>query len=535
MAESPYKIIVERVNCVRMRVHCKEECVHEELSEFFKYPDPSYANANSWQKRKWDGMIRLYDKRSGLIDIGLLKWVLKFAQINNYPIEVDPRLKHVRHETEDTLKEYIDSLNLTRYDEDGESIPLVPWDYQYKGVHYAIKHRRKVLLAATGAGKSLMQYILTRYYLDEALATETDAKVLLVVPSQLLVTQMLDNFVEYSVENGWDAESNCHLIYDGATKFTNKKVVISTWQGIQDEDKDFFKQFTHLMVDEVHGASAKKVSHICNSCIHAEDRIGMTGTLKDTELHELQVTAHFGSTVTVVTTKELQDMGQASDTLITMVNCDYQDSDRKFVNNLDYQGEIDSIIDHPYRNHMIVTFARSLEGNTLLLFDRIRHVEMIADELRKYKDNVYIINGDVDQAERDRIKKLTEKGDNYTILATYGTMSTGVSIRKLHNLVFCHPSKSIIRILQSVGRLIRMHSSKKCAFIYDLVDNFKVKGGESNHALKHGLARYTYYVRQEHKVRSKKYMMQWLLKEEDRERILKETKRRIAMKALRDN
>lgn len=533
MSESPYKIFVERVNCVRMRVYCKEECVLDELNEFFKYPDPTYANATSWQKRKWDGMIRLFDKKTGLIDIGILKWLLKFAEVNKYPIEIDPRLNHVRREDEESLKEYIDSLKLTRWDEENNAVELTPWDYQYKGVYYAVKHRRKVLLAATGAGKSLMQYILTRYYLDEALATETDAKVLLVVPSQLLVTQMMDNFVEYSQVNGWDAEANCHMIYDGAVKFTNKNVVISTWQGIQDEDKDFFKQFTHLMVDEVHGASAKKVTYICNSCVNAEDRIGMTGTLKGTDLHELQVTAHFGSTVTVVTTKELQDMGQAADTQITMINCDYQASDRKFVSGLDYQGEIDAIIDHPYRNHMIVTFARSLQGNTLLLFDRVRHIEIIANELRKYKDNVHIICGEIDQNERDRIKKLTEKGDGYTILATYGTMSTGVSIKKLHNLVFCHPSKSIIRILQSVGRLIRMHSSKKCAFIYDLVDNFKIS--DANHALRHGLARYTYYVKHEHKVQSKSYQMQWVLKEEDRERIEKESKRRIAMKALRDN
>ncbi len=530
-----YEFTIERVSAIRMRIHSDEECIHDELNEFFKFPDPSY-DPDSYRHRKWDGMKRLYTKKSGLIDIGLLEWVLKFAVMNKYKYTIDPRLNYLRKETPDSMVEYVDGLKLSRWDENNEAVELIPYQYQYNGVYCAIKKRRKILLAATGAGKSLMQYIIARYYLDEAVLNETEAKILMVVPSQMLCTQMRDNFIEYSQYNGFNTDAHLHLIYNGATKMTNKPIVIATWQGIQNEDADWFKQFTHLCVDEVHGAKAEKVTHICKSCINAEDRIGLTGTLNNKELHQLQCTAHFGSPETIVTTKQLQELGQAADTMITMINCNYQMDDRKFVKNLDYVGEIETIMSHPYRNKMILSFARTLKGNTLLIFDRVAHIEYIAEELKKLKKNVYTINGKVDQAERDHIKKLTESGDDVTILASYGTMSTGVSIKKLHNLVFCHPSKSIIRVLQTVGRLLRMHSTKDRANIFDLVDVFKCSAKDDpNTAMKHAKERYGFYVEHEHKTCFKTYEMNALLPKDDREEIKERSdKRKRAAKARKE-
>ncbi|QJT71404.1 ATP-dependent DNA helicase [Vibrio phage vB_VcorM_GR28A] len=526
-----YSFAVERVSATRMRVHSEHDCIHEELDEFFRFDDPKY-DPTSYRHRNWDGMTRLYSKKTGLIDIGLLYMVLKFAKVNKYKVEVDPRLNHLRRETKDTLSEYIDSLDLSRWGEDGEAVPLTPWDYQYKGVYEAVKFRRRMLLAATGAGKSLMLYLMVRYWLDEAEADENDAKLLLVVPSQMLCKQMLENFVEYSQFNGWNAEANTHLIYDGAAKMTRKRVVVSTWQGIKDEDPDWFKQFTHLAVDEAHLAAGDCITKICKSCVNAEDRIGMTATLKDMMLHSLQCCSHFGQAVRVISTKELQDLGQAAQTQITVMNLDYTDECKKQVKGLDYQGEIEAIMNHEGRNRFAATLARSLEGNTLVLFDRLDHVEAVKAELEKHHDKVHVISGSVKQDVRDQVKKIVEGGDGFIILATYGTMSTGVSIKRLHNLIFAHPSKSIIRILQSIGRSIRMHSTKKLARIFDLVDNFTV-GKHTTYSMGHAKERFKYYMREEHPTKMKRYELKDALEDSIAANIRLESDARIARREAR--
>lgn len=162
-----YEFYVERVNATRMRVYSDEECIFDELNEFFKYDDPKY-DPTSWRHRNWDGKTRLFDKKTGLIDIGLLHMVLKFAKIFKYKATIDPRLNYLRRETKETIKEYVEQLELTRYDEDGSVVDLEPYGYQHDGVYLAIKKRRLIVLAATGAGKSLMQYIMLRYWLHEA-------------------------------------------------------------------------------------------------------------------------------------------------------------------------------------------------------------------------------------------------------------------------------------------------------------------------------------------------------------------------------
>ncbi|CAL9977828.1 DNA helicase [Vibrio phage K469] len=407
-----YELYVEQLNARSMRVYCDEECIHMELNDFFQYDDPNFQPS---RYSKWDGVIRLYDRKTGKIDVGLLEYLIKFCAMNKYKLEIDPRLKNVRRITMDDVKEYCGHLNLSRNDSDGP-VECIPYGYQYFGVERALRLRRAVLLADTGAGKSLMQYILARYYLDEYLAdNDRKGKVLLLVPSVMLVNQMQQDFAEYSQFNGWDVQEHCHGITGGCSKITRKEVVISTWQSIQDEDADYFTQFTHLITDEVHGARGAKISYICNNSINCYDRAGLTGTLHEGEMHKLQVQAHFGPIINVADTKLLQRLGQAADTNVTMMNIDYSQSDRQFAKNLDYHGEIEFLMRHPQRNKMIALLANTLSGNSLFLFDRIEHIENVKALLADRKD-VYVINGDVEDEVRGQIKQALEANKKRVVL-----------------------------------------------------------------------------------------------------------------------
>lgn len=496
-------VYIEKINEVRMRIVCNDEGFHADLNDHFKYLDPSYT-PNSYSK--WDGMYRFYHRSTGLIDIGLLYQVFQFVKDQGHNLTLDPRLKYVLDTTMEEVKDFLVDLNMSIRLEDGSFIAAEARDYQFECIYTAIKYTRCVLQAATSAGKSMVLYALARYYRMRREAIESRLKTLIIVPSVHLVVQLFDNFVEYSHFNKFDSESNVHLIHGGADKDTHKPIIISTWQGIQDQPKEWFHQFGDVVVDEAHTAQADKLSYIMNNCVNCDQRFGTTGTLANNDFNGMKVISHFGMFKKVITARELIEQGYATDIKIMMIELQYSMEDRHKVTS-DYSQEIDFIIAHEERNKMILMLAKTLKGNTAIMFARVdAHMKVIYEELCKVKSNVYMINGEVSPAERKKIQEAVEEGVEITVLATYGTFQQGVSVKKLHNLVLGHPSKSYIRVIQTVGRLMRLHSSKGVGQIYDLVDNLSLKG-RPNHALRHSIERHRFYVEERHPVAMKKVQL----------------------------
>lgn len=493
-------IIVERVNASKIRLYIEDEGIMQDIYEFFQFDQPGFQR-NKWTK--WDGRVRLFNKSTGLFPYGLLNMLTKLGADRGWTFDFDERFqKDYTKVTKEELNDWIKSLDIH-----SGGKPIEPYDYQLEAVYLAIRYGRMTLLAATSAGKSLICYILTRYY--EMLAAEDEKKILIIVPSQLLVEQMYADFKDYSSNVDWDTEKNVHYIMEGRPKNARKQIYLSTWQSIYEESEDYFQQFGSIICDEVHGASGDSIGSIMGNSKDAYRRVGMTGTLKNDKINPLMVTSHFGPVKRVVTTRELIDAGRATETCITMMQLDYADEERNLVKDMSYQQEIEFLIGHAYRNKVIQNLAKGLKGNTLILFDRKdAHLHKVKDQLSSQDHNklVVVIDGDVESEDRAAIKKAIEAGTDIVLLATYGTMSTGVSIKKLHNLVFAHPSKSIIRVLQSVGRLLRLHDSKDIANIYDLCDNFNV-GTQANFALRHALIRLGFYRSEQHKIKPRKIQM----------------------------
>ena len=97
---------------------------------------------------------------------------------------------------------------------------------------------------------------------------------------------------------------------------------------------------------------------------------------------------------------------------------------------------------------------------------------------------VFFIHGKVEADLREEVRRIAEKVEDAIIIASYGTFSTGVSIKRLHNIVFASPSKSRIRVLQSIGRQLRKSEHKDVAKLYDLADDLSWKK-HKNHTLRH--------------------------------------------------
>jgi superfamily II DNA or RNA helicase len=115
---------------------------------------------------------------------------------------------------------------------------------------------------------------------------------------------------------------------------------------------------------------------------------------------------------------------------------------------------------------------------------------MINDKAENRK--VFFVYGGTDTEQREQIRALTEKENNAIIVASYGTFSTGINIKNLHNIIFASPSKSRIRNLQSIGRGLRTSETKSSCTLYDIGDDLTWKS-KKNYTLLHMIERIKIY------------------------------------------
>jgi superfamily II DNA or RNA helicase len=299
-------------------------------------------------------------------------------------------------------------------------------------------------------------------------------------------------------------EKLAHKIYSGKDKDTDCPIIISTWQSIYKLPKVWFKQFGMVLGDECHGFKSKSLMSIMNKCAEAEYRFGTTGTLDGTQTHELVLQGLFGRTYKVTTTKELQDDDHLAQLYIKRLILDYSEKERQDFGQRTYMDEIDYIVSKQQRNKFISNLALDLKGNTLVLYNYVeKHgkplFNMIEEKSEKER-KVFFVSGGTATSDREAIRKIVEKQKDAIIVASLGTFSTGINIRNLHNIVFASPSKSQIRVLQSIGRGLRKSEDGTDTNLYDIIDNISWKN-RKNFALIHGNERLKIYDKEqfEHK------------------------------------
>ena len=316
-------------------------------------------------------------------------------------------------------------------------------------------------------------------------------KILIVVPTTALVEQLYKDFKDY----GWNSSAHVHRIYQGHEKHSDKRVYISTWQSIYKMPKKWFEEFGCVIGDEAHLFKAVSLTKILTKLENCKYRIGLTGTLDDSKTHKLVLEGLFGAVNKVISTKTLQDNKQLADLKIYCLVLQHDNMSKDFLKDKSYQEEMDFLVSNEIRNKYIRNLCLSLEGNSLCLFQYVEKHGTILKKLIEDKNEnkkVFFVYGGVDTEERERIRAITEKSDNSIIIASYGTFSTGINIRNLHNIVFSSPSKSRIRNLQSIGRGLRLKDNNSNATLYDISDDLTYQGKE-NYTLSHFKERINIY------------------------------------------
>jgi len=461
-------LIIEKKNEVYLRIEA-EPYILQELSDRFTFEVPGAKFMPQYRRKFWDGKIRLFNLQKKEIYVGLLDKVVAFAEKSNYkyefahskfygdPFEVNEMISR------EGVADYVKSISA--HD---------PRDYQLDGIYSALYYNRKLLISPTASGKSLMIYAITRYYTEKNLST------LIIVPTTSLVEQMYKDFEDY----GWDASHYCHKIYSGKERYDiSAPVVITTWQSIYKEPVKWFDKFDVVIGDEAHQFKSKSLVDIMSKLLDCKYRFGFTGTLDGTQTHKWVLEGLFGPSYSVTKTKELIDKGHLAKLDIKVLLLKHEG--KKFEK---YEDEIQYIISHEKRNNFIRNLSLDLKGNTLVLFTRVESHGLILYNLinndKEKNRKVFFVHGGVDTEDREEVRRITEQESNAIIIASYGTFSTGINIKSLHNVVFASPSKSRVRNLQSIGRVLRKGNQKQKAVLYDIADDITYNSTR-NYTLNH--------------------------------------------------
>ncbi|AXF41449.1 hypothetical protein SHAb15599_00087 [Acinetobacter phage SH-Ab 15599] len=482
------------VNASTFFIETDNESLIQSLYEEMRYKEPEFQQN---QFSKWDGKKRLFNRKNGTFPSGMLSMVLSYCKLYEEKADIQECIKEIIRPIErKDIQEWVDNLDIR-----SGGNKITPYDYQVEGLYNSIKYSRYLALAATSAGKTLLQYLCCRFW-QEMMGEE--GKILIVVPTLQLVNQTYADFGDYSShDSNWSVDMNCHKAGDGVSPYSRKQIIICTWQTLGKQEREYFYGFNFLMGDEAHTFGSDTLDNIANNCINCWQRLGLTATLRrNSEDHRMKVAKHFGDSLRLISTKELQDRGLATKTVVNMIGLEYPtEVRRKWRNNPNYRDEMDFLIEYEPRNDVIVRLASRLKGNSLFLFNNIEHIEIISAKLTEKGVYHFVIHGDIKVEERDDIKAIIERGDDIVLLATYGTTSTGISIKKLHNLVYAHPRKTNISIQQSIGRLLRLHDSKDIAYIYDIFDIMQFSG-KKNKSMEFAGERLSIYVEEGHPINS---------------------------------
>ena len=436
---------------------------------------PQYRN------RVWDGKIRLFSYATGQIYAGLYPYIIDWCEKNNIQIVDGTKIKDVQTNADDVTR-FLKALKIPK---------IEIRDYQREAFVHSITKSRCLLLSPTASGKSLIVYLMLIYNLLRLKEKKQD-KILIIVPTTSLVEQLYKDFKDY----GYNSDRNVHRIYQGHDKDTTKRVVISTWQSIYNLPEKWFKQFGMVIGDEAHLFKAVSLTKIMSKLKDCKYRVGLTGTLDGTKTHKLVLEGLFGTVNKVVSTSELQEKKQLANLKIFCLILQHDKQVRADMFGKTYQEEMDYLVSNEKRNKYIRNLVTGLQGNTLVLFQYVeKHGKVIYDMIKqsaKGDRKVFFVYGGTDTETREGIRALTEKEKDAIIVASYGTFSTGINIRNLHNVVFASPSKSRIRNLQSIGRGLRRGGQKTRCNLFDIGDDLSWKS-KKNYTLYHLIERIKIY------------------------------------------
>lgn len=552
------KIKIKFVNYSHIKIEADDSTIYN-LRDHFSFEAEGYRFHPKYKSGMWNGKINLL-QYNGMLPFGLYPFVVDWAKNNEQECEIDPLVLKLEQEVD--IKNWIKDNPV--YSNNKE---ITPHWYQEDSLKYALDNKRCILNLPTSSGKSLIQGMISKWfvqrnndkvlvlvpsislvnqmtddYIDYRLFNKDDIQMIgngkkstdqtytkilevyfgtefikVFTTDQIKTEQGLIQINKLSVglqvDLEWIKDRNPlvdkNTITQIKVKTIESPVVVSTWQSAIKQKPEWFEQFGMLINDEMHSCTGASITKINNNLYKCRYKIGLTGSLKDGKANIMQYIGLFGAIFRPVTTKKLMDDGQVTELSIKSIFLKYPDLLIKKLAKADYQTEIKAITSYKKRNLWITNLAKKLADkneNVFIMFRHKEHGRWLYEELEKIHNNIVYIDGDVKSGERETAKTDMELKDGMIAVASYGVFSTGISIKNLHHIIFAHPVKSKVTVVQSIGRVLRKHESKQTAVLWDITDdagvetkskNAKNKYSRMNYALTHSFDRIERYIQED--------------------------------------
>jgi superfamily II DNA or RNA helicase len=444
------------------------------------------------KKKVWDGNITFI--KGNKVPAGLWKEVIDICKEYDLPFTLNGITNIFDSElTVETFNAWVSDFF--------KNSDIKPRDYQVDAAYKILRYRRCLAELATSAGKTLISFMVVGYMLEQL----GKKKILMIVPNVSLVVQASGDFEQYNKSR---VPIRIQQIYAGVKLRPSSNIVIGTYQSLVKYDEEYFSQFDAVFVDETHKAKATSIQTIMDKCWHCDYRFGLSGTIpKRGTVSRLSLMSAMGPLVTQVKANYLQDEGHIAKCKVLQIHMDYAtDSQKEAFSFLSkspqdrqklFSLEQNFINENERRLDFVCNVVKKSTSNSLVLFHKIAYGEKLYKKLKEITDKkVYYVDGSVNADIREEFKARMEKNDDVIIVASYGTFSTGISIKNIHNVFFTESFKSEVIIRQSIGRGLRLHSNKDVVKIYDFIDDFRYKIDDHdwlNYIYRHGMERRKIY------------------------------------------
>ena len=450
------KLIIE--DEVNIKLEGLEVDVRRKLANALKFEVPYARYMPQYKLGRWDGKVAFFGI-GGTGYVNHLDTVSQVLQKNNVQIvDIEDRRHPIKLEFTPVTERYWADQGIRwpkGHPVEGEEIILR--DYQVEAINNFLDNPQSLQQIATGAGKTITTATLSHI-------TEPYGRSLVIVPNKSLVEQTEEDYINCGLDVG---------VYFGDRKQLGKTHTICTWQSLNILEKkykdgsavlslaEFLEGVSTIIVDEVHQAKAEVLKNLLTRNLrNAPIRWGLTGTVPKEKFEFESIHASLGPVIGSISAKSLQDKGVLSKCHVNVVQM------IDTVGHSNYQEELKYLVSNPSRIEYIAKLLNTVkqDGNTLILVDRISAGEMLAELI---PDSTFV-SGSVKVKDRKETYDTIREGTNEVIIATYGVAAVGLNIPRIFNLVLLEPGKSFVRVIQSIGRGVRIAKDKDFVQIWDI-------------------------------------------------------------------
>ena len=418
------------------------------LRDDFSVPNPAFASKKAYIPARLHAITP-----TGKFDTGLLKNVQINMDLHGFSYEISQNIKN--YFKINPKPEILDELAL-------------PYrEYQSEAIQTAIEAGNGIVVVGTGGGKTLLAAGLIQNLRN--FLGNSEAKVLITVPTLQLIEQTSQDFAEYGLTDisKWSGKNNLDK---------NAKIIVAGTQYLvgKNTDLSILDDIEIFIGDECHiftrGSEINKIFKF----LKTPYKFGMTGSLPDNKTNLWNVIGKIGSVIYEKRTDSLKQGDYVSDFQICILEMDHGRKTFGFTKDSPtskYQNELDYLMSNKNRNETIAKLALKMNRNSIIMVNQIIHGDNLVKTFKELGKDVKFVRGSTPVEDRELIRDAMDTQTDLIVVAMSRIFSTGINIPNLHSIIFASAGKSKIRTIQSIGRAIRKHPTKEKALIFDVSDN----------------------------------------------------------------